>query len=95
MKRISLLTAVVLALAAAEAQALPPLFGNAGTERYEQNVAQKFDPYPSVGFGPDIAGGRPREYLNPQSQVLQVQKRLPPGTVNHPLRSLFFHRTKQ
>ncbi len=94
MKRIALLTVVLFALAAADARALPPLLGNAAMERNEQNVAERFDPYPSVGFGPDVVGGRPREYMNPRSQVLQVQPRLPPGTVNHPLRSLFFHRAK-
>jgi hypothetical protein len=92
MKRITLSIVVLLAQAAAEARALPPWLGNASTERQEQNVAQRFDPYPSVGFGPEVVGGRPREYLNPRAQVLQVQPRLPAGTVNRPFRKLF-HRT--
>ena len=92
MKRIVLLTVILLALATAEAYALPPFLGNAGMERSEQNLAVRFDPYPSVGMGPDVVGGRPREYLNPPPPVLQVQPRLPPGTVHRPRFGLFFHR---
>jgi hypothetical protein len=94
MKRTVLLIATLLAAASVDAHALPPFLGNASMERYEQNVAQRFDPYPSVGMGPDVVGGRPREYLNPQAQVLQVQPRLPPGTVNRPHGGLFFRRTR-
>ncbi len=92
MKQIPLLFVILLALTAAEAQALPPFLGNAGMERYEQNMAQRFDPYPSVGFGPDIVGGRPLEYMNPPSAVLQVQPRLPPGKVNRLHGRPFFQR---
>ena len=92
MKRIVLLIVILLALATVEAYALPPFLGNAGMERYEQNMAQRFDPYPSVGMGPDVVGGRPREYMNPSPSVLQFQPRLPPGTVHHPRRGLLFHR---
>jgi hypothetical protein len=93
MKRIILLTVTLLALVAADAFALPPWLGNAAMERQEQNVAQRYDPYPSVGFGPEVVGGRPREYLNPRAQVLQVQPRLPPGAVNRPLAKLL-HRKR-
>jgi hypothetical protein len=93
MKRIILSFVVLLTLTAADARALPPWMGNATMERHEQNVAQKFDPYPSVGFGPEVVGGRPREYLEPRAQVLQVQPRLPPGKVNRPLAKLF-HRAR-
>ncbi len=89
MKRITFSIVVLLALTAAEARALPLVSGNEAQERYEQNVAQRFDPYPSVGFGPEIVGGRPREYSTPRAEVLQVQKRLPPGTVNRPFGRLF------
>jgi hypothetical protein len=92
MKRIFLPIVGLLALATVEAHALPPFLGNAGMERYEQNVAQRFDPYPSVGMGPEVVGGRPQEYLNPPPSVLQVQPRLPSGTVNRPRHGLFFRR---
>jgi hypothetical protein len=92
MKRIVLLIVIVLALTTVEAKALPPWLGSADMERYEQNRAVRFDPYPSVGMGPDVVGGRPREYLNPQPQVLQVQPRLPAGTVHRPHFGLFFRR---
>jgi hypothetical protein len=92
MKRIALLVVVLLALATIEAYALPPFLGNADMERHEQNMAQRFDPYPSVGMAPEIVGGRPLEYLNPPPSVRQVQPRLPPGTAHRPHRGLFFHR---
>ncbi len=94
MKRFTLSIVILIALAAAEVRALPLVPGNEAQERYEQNVAQRFDPYPSVGFGPEVVGGRPREYMTPRAEVLQVQKRLPPGTVNRPFGRLFFHRAK-
>ncbi len=92
MKPVVLLTVILLALATVEAYALPPFLGNAAMERHEQNVAQRFDPYPSVGTGPEVVGGRPLEYLAPPASVLQVQPRLPPGTVHRPRFGLFFHR---
>ena len=92
MKPIVLLIAILLVLATVEAYAFPPLLGNADMQRHEQNVAQRFDPYPSVGMAPDVVGGRPLEYMNPPAAVLQVQPRLPPGTVHRPRGGLFFHR---
>jgi hypothetical protein len=92
MKRIILLIVILLALATAPAYALPPLLGNAGMERNEQNMAQRFDPYPSVGMAPAIVGGRPLEYMNPPPPVLQVQPRLPPGAAHRPRSGLFFRR---
>jgi hypothetical protein len=92
MKRILLLIVILFALSSVEAYALPPFLGNADMQRYEQNMAQRFDPYPSVGMGPEVVGGRPREYLDPPPSVLQVQPRLPPGAVHRPRFGLFFHR---
>ena len=92
MTRIVLLIVILLAPATVEAYAFPPFLGNADTERHEQNMAQQFDPYPSVGMAPDVVGGRPREYMIPQPSVLQVQPRLPPGTVHRPRHGLFFRR---
>jgi len=91
MKRIVLSIIILLALTV-EAHALPPLLGNAGMERSEQNTAVRFDPYPSVGMGPEVVGGRPMEYLNPPPSILHVQPRLPPGTVQRPRFGLFFRR---
>jgi hypothetical protein len=84
MKRTVLLVVTLLAVSAVETYALPPFFGNADMERQKQNTAVRFDPYPSVGMGPDVVGGRPREYMSPLPDVVQVQKRLPPGVVNRP-----------
>ena len=92
MNRIVLPIIILLALATVDAYALPPLFGNAEMERNEQNAAVRFDPYPSVGMGPEVVGGRPQEYLNPLPQVLQVQPRLPSGAVHWPRLKRLVHR---
>ena len=92
MKRIVLLIVVLLAWATVETYALPPFLGNADMERYEQNTAQRFDPYPSVGMGPDIVGGRPLEYMNPRPPAPPARPWAPPGTARRPRSGLFFFR---
>jgi hypothetical protein len=91
MKRIAILVVALLATTV-PAYALPPFLGNADMERDKQNMAVRFDPFPAVGIGPDVVGGRPREYLNPLPSVLQVQPRLSPGTVFRRHGGLFFRR---
>ena len=91
MKRVAFLIVSLLA-ATNQVLALPPFFGNADMERQKQDTAVKFDPYPSVGMGPDVGGGRPREYMNPLPPVLQTQTRLPPGAVNRPRSGPFFRK---
>jgi hypothetical protein len=42
----------------------PDLF-NPGTAEYQQRQAVRFDPYPDPNIGPEIVGGRPRDYQQP------------------------------
>ena len=88
MKRMTLSIVVLIALTAAEA-APYRWYRATRLRRLRTKCRPTVRSVSLVGFGPDVVGGRPREYLNPQAQVLQVQKRLPPGTVNHPFRKLF------
>jgi hypothetical protein len=46
-----------------------------GTEQYQQARARVFEPYPENEPGPPIAGGRPREYMNPVAEVNRVTPR--------------------
>ena len=71
--------------------AMPNIF-HPGTEPHQQARAQVFEPYPEREPGPEIVGGRPREYRDPRAEVLRVQPRLgeplllpyPPGQMPPP-----------
>jgi hypothetical protein len=43
-----------------------PNWLNPGPVGYQQQVAERFDPYPEDDLGPPIVGGRPREYEIPR-----------------------------
>jgi hypothetical protein len=43
-----------------------PNWLNPGPVGYQQQVAERFDPYPEDDLGPPIVGGRPREYAIPR-----------------------------
>ncbi len=40
----------------------PPLFGPRGPMGYQQREASVFDPYADNDLGPEVVGGRPRDY---------------------------------
>ena len=44
-----------------------------GTESEQQRRAERFDPYPEPGIGPEVVGGRPREYLDPLSDPARAR----------------------
>lgn len=39
----------------------------------QQQRAERFDPFPEVGSGPDITGGRPRGFENPSPEPVRTQ----------------------
>ncbi|MEQ8846647.1 hypothetical protein [Botrimarina sp.] len=55
--------------------------GNTATQRYE---AIYTDPYPLPDVGPEIVGGRPREYQAPVPQVVRGRLLNPPPSVTPP-----------
>lgn len=50
-----------------------PDWGNPGTAAMQQRRAEQFDPYAETDVGPEIAGGRPREYQKPLPEPLRAQ----------------------
>ena len=66
---------LVLLVASSGCLALPNIF-HPGTEAHQQARAQVFEPYPETEPGPQIVGGRPREYQYPRAEILRVQPRL-------------------
>ena len=40
----------------------------------QQLRAERFDPYPEVDTGPEVVGGRPRDYQVPMSEPARAQQ---------------------
>lgn len=55
--------------------------GNTSTQRYNAIV---HDPYPLDDVGPEIVGGRPREYQDPVPEVRRSQSFAPPSLTVRP-----------
>lgn len=39
-----------------------PRIQGPGTAEYQRAIAQRYDPYPESQVGPDVLGGRPRDF---------------------------------
>jgi hypothetical protein len=50
-----------------------PRLGSPGTAPAQRATADVFDPYPQPDVGPEIVGGRPREYGIPRNEVVRSQ----------------------
>lgn len=44
-----------------------------GTTKVQRERAQVFDPYPQTAVGPDVDGGRPREYMQPPAEPTRAR----------------------
>ena len=55
------------------ASTAPPRLLHPGTAEYQQNRAERFDPYPLNDTGPYIGGGRPLQYDIPAPENERVQ----------------------
>ncbi len=55
--------------------------GGQGTIERQKARAAVHDPYPLNDIGPEVVGGRPREFYNPQAEVVRQRnvETLPPG----------------
>jgi hypothetical protein len=71
--------ALALALGPAGCCVSQPSLLHPGPEPVQQARAQRFDPYPSNELGPNVEGGRPRDYQNPPPEILHVQPRVNPA----------------
>ena len=68
----ALLGLVALLLGSGCNVAMPQLF-RPGNVREQQLRATFHDPYGSPSIGPEIAGGRPIDFLQPRTQAVQAQ----------------------
>ncbi len=68
----ALLLIALFALAGC-ADLAPPRIFHPGSEEYQQNRAQRFDPYPLTDVAPDIVGGRPLQYIKPAPENERMQ----------------------
>jgi hypothetical protein len=66
---------------APEAQRLRQSISHPGPVAYQRDQAIKHDPYPLDDVGPEIVGGRPREYQRPLNEVVRAEMdaTVPPG----------------
>ncbi len=55
--------------------------GGQGTIERQKARATVHDPFPLNDIGPEVVGGRPREFYNPQAEVVRQRnvETLPPG----------------
>ncbi|MBM3998350.1 MAG: membrane or secreted protein [Planctomycetes bacterium] len=66
---------ILIAVCAATLLAQPgctwPRFGGPGTAPYQQYQATLHDPYPDSDLGPEVVGGRPREFQKPLAEPVR------------------------
>ena len=76
--RLALFSALCTAVGCSSAVRLPRL-PSPGPAQYQRAAAQDFDPYPLNDLGPEIVGGRPREFQKPLDEVTRSRQQLPFG----------------
>ena len=54
----------------------PRLFGP-GSAPVQQKRAERFDPYPDNNIGPEVVGGRPRDYQKPLPETDRARWPIP------------------
>ncbi len=74
--KIALLSVTAMILVGC-ANITPPNWCSPGSARYQQDVAEQYDPYPENDVGTPLVGGRPRGYMYPRAETLRA--RLPLG----------------
>ena len=68
--RIALLLVLLLTLHAG-CRTPPAMFGPPGTMRQQQLSATVHDPYAGTDIGPEVVGGRPRDYQKPLAEPVR------------------------
>jgi hypothetical protein len=62
-----------------------PDFFHPGWAQQQRNDAVAHDPYPLDDVGPEIVGGRPREYQRPLNEVERARMKAPPPITLRPI----------
>jgi hypothetical protein len=71
--RFTLLLAVCLLAGATGCRTMWPHWFNPGNIQSQRYNATLYDPYPNVYQGPEVVGGRPRDYQQPLAEPRQDQ----------------------
>jgi hypothetical protein len=66
---LKLLAVACLSLAACSSAVHKPQLLHPGPAPYQRALAEQFDPYPLPDLGPDVVGGRPRDFAKPRNEV--------------------------
>jgi len=66
--------ALLLPLTACSSTVHKPTLQHPGPAYFQRNNAQQFDPYPLNDIGPEIVGGRPREFQKPFGEVTRARQ---------------------
>lgn len=69
LRRLALLLPLAACLTVSVGCQLPPLFGPQGNIDYQRRKATVFDPFADADMGPEVVGGRPREYQRGAPEV--------------------------
>ena len=72
MSRRSLMSLVLFALAAGGCHDMFPDVYRPGPEGYQRLRAQRMDPFPEPDIGPEVVGGRPRDFDKPPAEATRA-----------------------
>ena len=64
-----LIGAACMSLAACSSTIRWPQLNGPGPASYQRAAAEEIDPYPLPDMGPEVVGGRPREFDKPRDEV--------------------------
>ncbi len=73
MKRSGKWTAALVLMLAASGCVSPPRLLQPGSAAYQQQKAERFDPYAENDIAPAIVGARPREYDKPLAEPARAR----------------------
>lgn len=70
--RTTLLLLLICACQGCQSMGRPQWF-NPGPASYQQQRAQRFDPYPDNDIGPPVIGARPPDYTRPPAETTRAR----------------------
>lgn len=68
---------MLLPLTACSSTVFKPTIQHPGPAYFQRNNATHFDPFPQNDMGPEIVGGRPREFQKPPNEVTRARQQQP------------------
>lgn len=77
MRRISIASMLLLMTSACSSTIYKPTLLHPGPAPFQRNNAQQFDPYPPMDLGPEIVGGRPKDFQKPPDEVTRARQQQP------------------